>query len=267
MKEYLSFRNVIALILLGGGFPIFAGGLTSSTDSIFLKFETSNDWIGFFGSYTGAILGGIITLIVMNVTIKSSEENLKKTIAENKIIEERKERIEFCNGIAKLISNFCSESRKYRYLAKRIEKSSDDMVKLHEVFIKRKLDLAKNKEKENSDEECNQMDQESLNEKYVHVELSELEYKEEKARFDDILQQMQKLNTVQLYFELNVKLENIEDSKGLIEKINIVNKLGGSSVPQQKNKLIKYYDKEFEIAIQDLLKETTNFIGKYTSLT
>ena len=42
--------------------------------SLFPCLETSNDWIGFLGSYLGSILGGIITLLVMQKTLVSSKE-------------------------------------------------------------------------------------------------------------------------------------------------------------------------------------------------
>ena len=42
--------------------------------SLFPCLETSNDWIGFLGSYFGSILGGIITLLVMQKTLVSSKE-------------------------------------------------------------------------------------------------------------------------------------------------------------------------------------------------
>ena len=50
--------------------------------------SASNDWIGFWGGYIGAILGGIITLYV-----------LLETIRDNKEQQRRNERISFYNRL------------------------------------------------------------------------------------------------------------------------------------------------------------------------
>lgn len=71
--------------------------------SIFPCLETNNDWIGFLGSYFGSILGGIITLLVMQKTLTSSKE-----------MQRRDERRELCNHIASLSSDFCIELMAYR---------------------------------------------------------------------------------------------------------------------------------------------------------
>ena len=52
------------------------------------KIEGSNDWIGFWGSYLGAIIGGAITLIV-----------LWKTIVSNRQEREQQEKLEFFHKI------------------------------------------------------------------------------------------------------------------------------------------------------------------------
>lgn len=40
----------------------------------FINVDTSNDWIGFYGSYTGSIISGGITLMVMYLTIADTRE-------------------------------------------------------------------------------------------------------------------------------------------------------------------------------------------------
>ena len=71
--------------------------------SLFPCLETSNDWIGFLGSYLGSILGGIITHLVMQKTLVSSKE-----------LQRRDERRQLCNHIASLSSDFCIELMAYR---------------------------------------------------------------------------------------------------------------------------------------------------------
>lgn len=55
------------------------------TNNPFGKLNISNDWIGFWGSYTGGIIGGIFTLIVLHFTIKDTRniQNQNLKILEN----------------------------------------------------------------------------------------------------------------------------------------------------------------------------------------
>lgn len=52
---------------------------------------TNGEWIGFFGSYLGSVIGGMITLFVMF-----------KTLDENRKTERRKEKINYLNSIIDL---------------------------------------------------------------------------------------------------------------------------------------------------------------------
>lgn len=45
--------------------------------------NTSNDWIGFWGSYLGAILGGTITLCVLYITIEQNRKDSTKNEKNN----------------------------------------------------------------------------------------------------------------------------------------------------------------------------------------
>lgn len=96
MKQYLTLRTAIVLIILVLLAPLAVTVLTSVMTSPISNFETSNDWIGFFGSYIGAILGGIITLIVMKCTNNS-----------NRDIENENRKNEFCHNLSDLISDYC----------------------------------------------------------------------------------------------------------------------------------------------------------------
>ena len=60
---------VILIIII---IPILVGVMMSLR--FFDWLPTSNDWIGFWGGYAGAVVGGIITLIVMRQTLKNSED-------------------------------------------------------------------------------------------------------------------------------------------------------------------------------------------------
>lgn len=85
MKKYEIALWVLICVMA----PIFIG-IGVSAD-ILNEWTNNNDWIGFWGSYIGSIMGGLITLYVMKRTIKSNEEILKidkKQDFIDKIIEE-----------------------------------------------------------------------------------------------------------------------------------------------------------------------------------
>lgn len=61
--EYIILLLVCTLIPLGIGYGVSA--------DIFCEWTNSNDWIGFWGNYAGAVLGGMISMIILKHTIKS----------------------------------------------------------------------------------------------------------------------------------------------------------------------------------------------------
>lgn len=81
--------------------PVIIGGIVSIV--ILPQLETSNDWIGFWGSYAGSVVGGIVTLLVMKKTLESNRQN-----------QERDEKRQLCMYIVKLVSDFCIEMMAYR---------------------------------------------------------------------------------------------------------------------------------------------------------
>lgn len=97
-KHKLTFLFIILAMFF---IPVIIAKCVSSPGMYWLS--TANDWIGFWGSYAGAIIGGLITLLVLSVTI-----------ADNKRAEEQKRRQELCAKVANLISNFCVEMMAYR---------------------------------------------------------------------------------------------------------------------------------------------------------
>lgn len=254
MKEYLSFKNAIALIILGIGFPFVVTILTSSIPSIVPNFETSNDWIGFFGSYMGAILGGIITLLVMKATIESGNENLETNIKENKKINKRNERIQFCNHIASLIASYCYEARRYKHQSEIMESNSKMSLKSYKEFLKIKQKITGEKTKQTIN-----------NDDLFFLEISEMRYKEDKVNFEKSIDTLKTIDILRIYFELKIKLKNVGQAKNLMKKIDKVDVLS-SGCRDSDDKLKEIYDEKFEEAIEELMQETANFIEQYTKI-
>lgn len=55
---------------------------------------TDNDWIGFFGSYTGGIIGAIVALWIVKVQVKNAKEDMEKQINFQKELNDYKKVIE-----------------------------------------------------------------------------------------------------------------------------------------------------------------------------
>lgn len=91
IKAAKTFLPISLIVLL---MPVIIGGIVSIV--ILPQLETSNDWIGFWGSYAGSVVGGIITLLVMKKTLESNRQN-----------QERDEKRQLCMYIVKLVSDFC----------------------------------------------------------------------------------------------------------------------------------------------------------------
>lgn len=64
---------IFGVILLAGGFPPIVNFLMT-----FGSAETENDWIGFFGSYTGALIGAVVAVIVSRIQAKGAREDFEK---------------------------------------------------------------------------------------------------------------------------------------------------------------------------------------------
>lgn len=73
-----------------------------------------NDWIGFWGSYMGSVLGGIITLYVLWNTIRSSEQ-----------ARQRDEKIQFFDKVVELYSQLNASEGNVFALATRVISTYD----------------------------------------------------------------------------------------------------------------------------------------------
>lgn len=224
MKKYMDMKIIIAIIIM----PIVVAILTSCIQSPIKNFVTSNDWIGFFGSYVGAILGGLITLFVMDKTIEAGNDNLKNSIKENKKLNKETETIRFCNDIANLIGEYCSDISVYYYECIRAE---------HYDYEKRNL--------------YNRFRQSEITEEQYNHDLDILELN--RPRGD-------RRKSTAIYFKIEILLKEEELAKTLMETLKKVH----NTYDYVRNRLNSDENK-FGNEIENLLEETRKFIKEYKS--
>lgn len=258
MKQCISLNVGKRLILLGFIIPIFVAVVTTLIPSPIPNLETSNDWIGFFGSYMGAILGGFITLIVMEKTIESGNQNLKVSIEENKKIELRREKREFCNDITTLIADYCSKIKEYRYAAENMQRLAKDYKESSGEFILKKSKLAKESIKNTKGIEKNKLESDKF-----ELDLCKIRYEDDKIKFNKSLEYIDSINLAPLYYELNIKLKGVEESELLLKKIKEINNSKGLNLISDNLEDAKKYNDKFNDAIDDLMEECTYFIERY----
>ena len=213
---------IVCIIII----PIIVAILTSSIQSPIKNFVTSNDWIGFFGSYIGSILGGLITLFVMDETIKSGNENLNLNIKSNEKINESNEINRFCNNVAHLIGEYCSDISDYYYGCIESEEYDNYKKDLYDKLYK------------------GEITEESYTYKLIILNLNKPKVNRSKS--------------VAIYFKLEILLKEEKLAKDLIEILN--------SVHNTYSYLTTRFDpdkKQFEDEIENLLEKTRIFIKDY----
>lgn len=89
-KRFLFLIIAVTVVII----PFFLGCFISSP--IFKNFVGGINWIGFWGSYLGSVVSGLITLFVLFKTLESNKEDLEKTFIENKKMQQRQEKIDYC---------------------------------------------------------------------------------------------------------------------------------------------------------------------------
>lgn len=247
------------LILLAIIMPIITTIATSVLHSPFKNFTISNDWIGFFGSYMGAIIGGFITLLVMHTTIENGDKNLRKTMQQNKELQNEHNKIEFCNDIATIVAEFCCSicalcenlrnTDDLRFTYEYNLKNYNDRARVFEEFREKNIGSEILKQREL---ECEKFAEKIHDEKLAYLKAKDKLPKDEERLYKTL-------------FLLEIKLRDIETSKMLIEKVKKLKAEINLYTIAKHNEYDRYKDTdELFGRIDDILKETTNFINQYS---
>lgn len=239
MKWVLITLVILILIPLGLGCLI-------PIKSRIPNFSQSNDWIGFLGSYTGGILGGLCTLVVMYFTRKDTrdiqEENKALTL---KIQEENNYNLkkQFTDELIKLIADYITDINKYFY--------DQDLKYANQTYDKF------NKKKEHKcvlddPKELKKLSDSVSEDKKVIIKYTEV-----------INSEAPKINrekSINIYYILDMRLRNINGAEKIWESLyRIHNDL--CYLEEDTNRYEK--EKEFQKEIENLKNLTVQFIENY----
>lgn len=189
---------------------------------------TNGEWASFLGSYIGGVIGGAGTLIALwvttNETRKVQEENLSQLNADRSL-ENRKERKQFLDEIAKDISVYVTDIVKYFHDCRSanrldIDRHNTDMhLKSIQNQIqskysqKKKLNIDQNTEAYlGIESEIEQLGQEE----------SDTRYKLERIENEIKNIQGDRRIAVERYFVLRIKLQNIKEAQSLLEQLEYI---------------------------------------------
>lgn len=123
--DKLKKENIVLLVIAVMGIIPFILGCAISSP-VFKNFVGGDSWIGFWGSYLGSIVSGMITLFVLFKTLESNKKDLEQTFIENKRIQQRQEKMDYCDKIIKLSSSYSNDvidelTRAAEYIEQRTE--------------------------------------------------------------------------------------------------------------------------------------------------
>ncbi|WP_214747857.1 hypothetical protein [Exiguobacterium sp. s189] len=138
-------RKVVVYITLI--FLIFIMPIIIHTLMLFGNATTDNDWIGFFGSYIGGIIGAVVALWIVNVQVKSAKKGIEEQIDFQKKLNDSKEIIEqrvyvdYTMEINSIILNEMSPQNKYILLHSHVStiihnNINEDLGKMKAHFLK-----------------------------------------------------------------------------------------------------------------------------------
>lgn len=246
------------LISLSIIMPIATTILTSFLPNPFKTFTTSNDWIGFFGSYTGAIIGGLITLMVMNTTIENGDRNLEISIDQNEKIQNKNNKIAFCNDIATIVSAFCASIRTLSVNSRLANQLFGEYTHWSDEYTLRKEKLKSYRNMYSSGDKILLQLEEDF--KSLEKRLND-----SKSHYISALHDVPNSSPLEYLFLLKIKLKDIESAKELIEKTDKLNAdIDKYIQPKDNPREIIEDVNQIDYLIDEILVASTEFINTYS---
>ena len=204
--EYFVFRNNIFSVLSNG------------------------EWSGFLGSYIGGVFGGVGTLLAVYITTKETrkiQQENSAQIEDEKRRNEKKERKQFADEIAKDIAMYITDISKYFYVCRALQqlhnKEQELNNELHNIDCKigtkhnilKKLNIVNDADTEEYLSIQNELEE-------LKQKESELKYQIERNSREMERNKADRTIAIECYFLLKIKLQNIESGKDLLKQLKFI---------------------------------------------
>lgn len=239
----------------------------------------NNEWIGFLGSYSGGVLGGIGTLIAVYITVKNSlelqneskrdsDERLQKEVERrNKEIADEKretlirERQRFANEIADQIGIYITHINNYYFASVRAER-------LKAQLTKAKAELEGAEKAVNEANEIMKLAASKASESIIVADTNKdkaireeerktRKYKEAYQEYHENAAYGKRTKANEIYFSLKTKLNDISQAKELVHILESVHSRSGCM--QMEDKVGKWLEEENN----HLMEEFSYFKRRY----
>lgn len=241
---------------------------------------SNNEWAGFLGSYVGGILGGLGTLIALYITVKNSmtvqEENKRETdqrieeeykrhqaeIAVEKEKNDKRDRQQFVNSIAKELGVYITHISKYHYAGLDAENLRDRVsnAKTELTQIEQKLKIVDDKLSAVNVDDSDEIIRVSAERDTIVNEKDRLNriYNEALAAQRSNSEFGNRLAANEAFFTLKAVLSNIKLADNFQQKLNEVHYGAGFKHSQEE-----VYGQWIGAETEELIQEFTVFMNKY----
>lgn len=189
---------------------------------------SNEEWGGFLGSYIGGALGGVGTLLAVYITTKETRKIQQENSTQIKADQERnerKDRKQFADEIAKDIARYIANISKYFYANRALECLDKDRDRLDKEFrsIQQEIQVQYNKQKvlnleDDLDEYAKidlEIDQLKQKKDGILIRLQNVEKSIEHNREDRTI-------AIEYYFLLKIKLRDIAEAKSILNQLELI---------------------------------------------
>ncbi len=189
---------------------------------------SNGEWGGFLGSYIGGVLGGVGTLLAVYITTKETrkiQQENSTQIEDEKRRNERKERKQFADEIAKDIATYITDISNYFYACRDLKQLyvkernlNDELYRIDWQIGQKHNTLKKLNLDKNADEYISvQNELEELKQKE-----SELKYRIGKNAREIERNKADRTVANERYFLLQMKLQNIEKGEVILKQLEFI---------------------------------------------
>lgn len=225
---------------------------------------SNEEWGGFLGSYIGGALGGIGTLLAVYITTKETrkiQHENSTQIEDEKKRNEKKERKQFSDTIAKDIAMYITDINKYFYACRALEQLHNKKRELNNELCNVDCKIGAKHAALKKLNIVNDDTEERLSVKNELEELkqkeAELKYKIERNSKEMEYNKADRTIANERYFLLKIKLQNIESGADILKQLKIIHDNSSNVWGVDPNFI--------SVETEKLLSMTVRFVDRYVN--